>query len=95
MKWSGHRDSNPVIQLGRLVHNPYAMPAKMASTTGFEPVTYRLGSDCSIQLSYEDIAIDRVFLPDHIHIIPESSRLYTIRDIYRYEQDQTTVRGLR
>ena len=24
---SGHRDSNPVIQLGRLVHNPYAMPA--------------------------------------------------------------------
>ena len=27
MKDSGHRDSNPVIQLGRLVHNPYAMPA--------------------------------------------------------------------
>ena len=30
--------------------------SKVASPTGFEPVTYRLGSDCSIRLSYEDLA---------------------------------------
>lgn len=25
--WSGHRESNPARQLGRLLHNRYAMPA--------------------------------------------------------------------
>ena len=30
--------------------------SKVASPTGFEPVAYRLGSDCSIRLSYEDLA---------------------------------------
>lgn len=30
----------------------------LASLRGFEPPTYRLGGDCSIQLSYKDIQIN-------------------------------------
>ena len=35
--WSGLRDSNSLCQLGRLMHNPYAKPAKVAESAGVEP----------------------------------------------------------
>lgn len=36
--WSGQRDSNSLILLGRQMHNPYAMSAhKLVAGVGFEP----------------------------------------------------------
>ena len=32
----------------------------MAPSTRFERVTYRLGGDCSIQLSYEGVAVNYI-----------------------------------
>ena len=32
----------------------------MVPRAGFEPATYRLGGDCSIQLSYRGHGIDRI-----------------------------------
>ena len=43
----------------------------MAPSTRFERVTYRLGGDCSIQLSYEGVENKFIKLPGGIPITTE------------------------
>ena len=52
--WSGLRDSNSFLQLGRLGHNPYTKPALMEFREGLKPSTSAFVARCSIQLSYRN-----------------------------------------
>ena len=58
----------------------------MASTRGFEPPTYRLGGDCSIQLSYvdnkENYSPFNLFLSSSIPSFPyRNSRIFSAKSI--------------
>ena len=54
MTWSGLWDSNPCLQLGRMMLNLSAKPAHKAFSTGLEPAIPGFGGQCSIQLSHKN-----------------------------------------